>query len=99
MKPIRLTAIVAVAVALACAPRPGQAGTPSAPTAKTCFFVRNHLPCPCPHAQQARTIVHAARVATGAVGNALGKTVVALSRAEHNQAAPAHSRPAGPRTP
>jgi len=86
MKPIhRLTALViVVALSLGAAPRASQAGTP---TAKTCYFVRNNLPCPCPNSRQARAVVHAARVTVGAVGNAIGTTAVALTRADRNHAA------------
>jgi hypothetical protein len=59
---VRLTAFaVVVALSLASAPRFSHAGAAPTPTAKDCFFVRNHLPCPCPRAGQARALVHAAR--------------------------------------
>jgi len=84
MKPIaRLTAIaLAVALSLACAPRSGDAGAATTPNAKTCYFVRNHLPCPCPSARQARAVVHAAGLTAGAIGNAYRTTATALTRAE-----------------
>lgn len=83
---------IAVVLLLAAAPRSGQAGADAAPTAKTCFFVRNNLPCPCPRAQQARAVMHAARFTFGALGNAIGTTAAALSRADRAHAASAGSR-------
>jgi hypothetical protein len=79
----RLTApALVVALALAFAPRSGEAGPAATPNAN-CFFVRNHLPCPCASARQARAIVHAARFTVGALGNAYGTTAAALTRAKH----------------
>jgi len=94
MKPIaRLTAYaVAVALSLAGAPLSSHAGAAAAPTAKTCFFVRNHLPCPCPRGQQVRAVGHA-------LGIAIGKTAVALARADHNHDARANSRHASQPAP
>jgi len=84
----RLTAIVIVAaLSLASAPRSSQAGSTGTPTAKTCYFVRNNLPCPCPGSRQARAVVHAARVTAGALGSAIGTTAVALTRADRNHSA------------
>ena len=81
----RLTAVViVVALSLGSAPRSSQAGEP---TAKTCYFVRNNLPCPCPNGRQARAVVHAARVTAGAIGSAIGTTAVALTRADRNHPA------------
>jgi hypothetical protein len=79
MKPIvRLTAlVVVVALSLAGAPRNSFAGTDAPPTAKTCFFVRNHLPCPC--GRGSRALVRAAFVTAGALGNAIGTTTSALA--------------------
>ena len=85
----RLTTVaVVVALSLASAPRSSHAGTSATPTAKNCFFVRNHLPCPCPSSQQARAVAHAARITAGAVGSAIGKTAAALAQADRNHAAP-----------
>ena len=99
MNPIRFTAIVAVvALFLSYSPRSGHAGDAAAPTAKTCFFVRNHLPCPCPKAQQARALAHAARLTAGALGSAIGTTVVALSRADASHAAPVDRSNASPKS-
>ena len=83
MKPIaRFTAVaLVVALSLACAPRSGDAGTAATPNAKTCYFVRNHLPCPCPGSRQARALANAARVTVGAIGHAVGTTATALARA------------------
>jgi hypothetical protein len=94
MKPIvRLTAfVVVVALSLACAPRSSDAGEAATPTAKTCFFVRNHLPCPCPRAQQARAVANAARITAGALGSAIGTTATALTRADRSHAASAAPR-------
>jgi hypothetical protein len=81
---IRLTAFaIVVTLSLAAASRSSFAGTTGAQNAKTCYFVRNHLPCPCPKAQQARAVAHAARSTVGALGNAIGKTAVALSKASN----------------
>ncbi|MGH7726334.1 MAG: hypothetical protein ACREOU_12980 [Candidatus Eiseniibacteriota bacterium] len=85
---VRLSAFVlVVALSLAWASRPGHAGGPPAPTAKTCYFLRNNLPCPCPSAQKARAVANAARVTARALGNAFGTTAAALSRAERNHGA------------
>jgi len=82
----RLTAVViVVALSLGSAPRSSQAA--GTPTAKTCYFVRNNLPCPCPNGRQARAVVHAARVTAGAIGSAIGTTAVALTRADRNHPA------------
>ena len=78
---IRLTAVVTV-LALSLAPGSGLAGSAGTPTAKNCFFVRNHLPCPCPKAKDVKAVAHAARVTVGALGTAFGTTAVALSRAD-----------------
>lgn len=87
---VRLTAIVLVtALALAFAPRPGHAGSAATPTAMTCYFLRNNLPCPCPRAQQARAVAHAASITAGALGSAFRTTVSALARANGNHGAPA----------
>lgn len=95
----RLTTLaVVVALSLASAPRSSHAGTAPTPTAKSCFFVRNHLPCPCPSSQQARAVAHAARITAGAVGTAIGKTAAALTQAERNHAAPLSRRNASPST-
>ena len=84
----RLTAIaIVVALSLGSAPRSSQAGSAGTPTAKTCYFVRNNLPCPCPGSRQARAVVHAARVTAGALGSAIGTTAAALTRADRNHAA------------
>ena len=89
----RLTALaVVVALSIAVAPRFSHAGAPATPTAKNCFFVRNHLPGPCPRAQQAGAVAHAARVTFGALGTAIGKTATALTRADRNHGAPADPR-------
>ncbi len=81
MKPIaRLTAVLTI-VSLSLVPL-AHAGAAKTPTAKTCFFVRNHLPCPCPKARDAQAVVHAARITASALGNAIGTTAAALSRAE-----------------
>ena len=100
MKPIvRLTALVGVvALSLAGAPRSGHAEAAATPTAKNCYFVRNHLPCPCPNGQQARAVARAARVTAGALGTAIGKTAAALTRADGNHGAPAHPRNASQST-
>lgn len=82
---VRLTAVT-IALSLACAPGSSHAGAAATPTAKNCFFVRNHLPCPCPRAQQARAVARAARVTAGALGSAIGTTAVALTRADHHGA-------------
>jgi len=89
---VRLTALVVVALSLGFAPRSSHAGAAATPTAKNCFFVRNHLPCPCPRAQQAGAIARAARVTAGALGTAIGKTAAALTRADRNHGAPAEPR-------
>ena len=82
----RLTAlVVVVALSLAFAPRSGDAGAATTPNAKTCYFVRNNLPCPCPSSRQARAIVHAARVTVGALGNAYATTSEALNRVEQKR--------------
>jgi len=78
---IRITAVVTV-LALSLAPGSGFAGDPKAKTASNCFFVRNHLPCPCPKAKDVKAVAHAARVTAGALGTAFGTTAVALSRAD-----------------
>jgi hypothetical protein len=78
---IRVTAVVTV-LALSFAPRFSLAGDAAPRTAKNCFFVRNHLPCPCPKAKDVKAVAHAARVTAGALGTAFGTTAVALSRAE-----------------
>ena len=87
---VRFTAFIIVAASLAYAPgssRAGAVATPTAtPTAKNCFFVRNHLPCPCPRAQKARAVARAARVTAGALGTAIGTTAVALTRADNHEA-------------
>jgi hypothetical protein len=90
MKPIaRFTALaLVVALSLAAAPRSGNAGTPTTPNAKTCYFVRNNLPCPCPGSRQARAVATAARVTVGALGHAMGTTATALART-HSAAKPA----------
>jgi hypothetical protein len=94
---VRLTAlVVVVALSLASAPRSIHAGATATPTAKECFFVRNHLPCPCPRAQQARAIANAARVTAGALGSAIGTTATALNRADRSHAAPAGQHNASP---
>jgi len=77
---IRLTAVVTV-LALSLAPRSSLAGDAAPRTAKNCFFVRNHLPCPCPKAKDVKAVAHAARVTVGALGTAFGTTAVALNRA------------------
>jgi hypothetical protein len=83
---VRFTSLIAlVALSLACSPRAGHAGTAGKP-AKTCYFVRNHLPCPCPGSRQARAVIHAAGVTVGAVGSAIGTTAVALNQAERSRA-------------
>ncbi len=82
-KIIRLIAVVAVvALSIACSPRSGQAVVAASPTAQTCAFVRNDLPCPCPRAQQARAFVRAARTTVVALANAVGTTVEALRRVD-----------------
>ena len=88
----RWTAFALVALSLVCAPRSSHAGAGAAPTAKNCYFVRNHLPCPCPRAQQARAVVHAARVTVGALGTAFETTAGALVRVDRNHGAPADAR-------
>ena len=89
---VRLTAYAIVAASLAWAPGSSHAGAPATPAPKNCFFVRNHLPCPCPRAQKARAVARAARVTAGAVGTAIGTTAVALTRADHNPAASTAAR-------
>jgi hypothetical protein len=90
---VRLAAaVVVVALSLASAPRSSHAGAAATPTAKNCYFVRNHLPCPCPRGQQAQAIARAARVTAGALGTAIGKTAAALTRADRNHSAPADHR-------
>jgi hypothetical protein len=80
---VRFTTVaLVVALSLACSPRSGVAGTTPPPNAKTCYFVRNHLPCPCPSARQARAVVHAASLTAGAIGNAYRTTAAALARGE-----------------
>ena len=80
----RITAAALVlALSLAFAPRFGDAGTAATPNAKTCYFVRNHLPCPCPGSRQARALANAARVTVGAIGHAVETTATAVARAEH----------------
>ncbi|MGH7726339.1 MAG: hypothetical protein ACREOU_13005 [Candidatus Eiseniibacteriota bacterium] len=85
---VRPTAFVlVVALSLTGAPRPGHAGSAPAPTAKTCYFLRNNLPCPCPSSQKTRAVANAARVTARALGNAIGTTAAALIRAERNHGA------------
>lgn len=74
------TVALVVALSLASAPRSGNAGTPKTPNAKTCYFVRNNLPCPCPGSRQVRAVANAARVTVGALGHAAGTTATALAR-------------------
>lgn len=94
MKPIvRLTAFaIVVALSLAGAPPSSQAGAIATPTAKNCYFVRNHLPCPCPKPQEARALARAACVTVRALGTVIGKTAVALTRAEHGHHVPTDAR-------
>src|SRR5687767_5910454 len=95
---VRLTAFaVVVALSLSCAPRSSHAGAAAAPTAKNCFFVRSNLPCPCPRAEQARAVAHAARVTARVLGTAIGTTAVALTRTDRN-GTPAEPRNASQRT-
>jgi hypothetical protein len=77
-----LALVALLAVSLASAPRSSHAGAGAIPTAKTCYFVRNHLPCPCPRAQKARAVARAARVTAEAVGSAIGTTASALSKVD-----------------
>ena len=76
------TLALVVALSLACAPRSGDAGTATTPNAKTCYFVRNNLPCPCPGSRQVRAVANAARVTVGALGHAVATTATALARAQ-----------------
>jgi len=82
MKPIAY--VVVVALSLSALPAMSVTGTAPARTANksNCFFVRNHLPCPCPNARQAVAVAHAARITAGAIGTAIGTTATALARAE-----------------
>jgi hypothetical protein len=90
---VRFTAFVAavgfVALSLAGATRSSLAGSAATPTAKNCIFVRSHLPCPCPRAEKARAVARAAHVTVKALGNAMGTTAAALTRAERKPAASA----------
>src|SRR5262249_13874735 len=74
--------VVFVAVSVDVVPGSATVSGSGAPTAKTCFFVRNRLPCPCPKAQQARAVAHAAYVTVDALGIAAGKTAAALARTQ-----------------
>ena len=77
MKPIVYALIIALSLAVA--PRVSNAGAAApAPTAKTCFFVRNHLPCPCGRGREARALAHAAVLTAGALKTAVGTTTAAL---------------------
>lgn len=89
MKPIAY--IVVAALSLTALPALSHTGTAPAPAAKksNCFFVRNHLPCPCPNARQAVAVAHAARITAGAIGTAIGTTATALARAESRPSPPA----------
>ena len=82
--PVRMAAVagaLVVTLALAGASRASLGGS-TAPNPRNCAFVRNHLPCPCPSAQKARTLARAAQVTTRALGRAFASTAAALGRAE-----------------
>ena len=90
---VRLTAIVLVtALSLAFVPRSGVAGAAATPTARNCYFLRNNLPCPCPRAQQARDVAHAANITARALGSAFKTTASALTRVNRIHGAPADPR-------
>jgi hypothetical protein len=89
---VRLAVLVVVVTLSLASPPRSHAGAAATPTAKNCFFVRNHLPCPCPSGQQARAVGRAARVTVRALGTAIGTTAVALTRADRNHGVPADSR-------
>ena len=83
---VRLTALViVVALSFAPAARPGHASTAAPATAKNCFFVRNHLPCPCPNAKQARAVAKVARITAGAIGTAVEKSAAAFVLVEQGK--------------
>ena len=95
MKLIRLAAIVLVAaLSLGGAPRPANAGSTPARTAKNCAFIRNNLPCPCPRAEQARAVAKATRVTVGALATAFRTTATALARGDQNRTTPQTASPA-----
>lgn len=89
MKPIAY--VVIAALSLTALPTVSLSGTaPAKPANKSnCFFVRNHLPCPCPNSRQAVAVAHAARITAGAIGTAIGTTATALARAESRPSTPA----------
>jgi hypothetical protein len=89
MKPIvrSIALVVAVALSLSFAPRVVSAGTP---TAKTCYFLRNNLPCPCPNGPQARAVARAAVITAGAIARAAVRTEhKPVASAQHSTAKPA----------